>query len=164
MALSRPFKQFFIHVGGDNAQGDFPPYRGDHACPPDDLERIRLLSGSAARAPAENLFSSCTQDVIGERRKHPEAQRIEHPAVPIEPGYGDSTQRIKDLPLFGVGIEICPVGGKGRKPQFFHAASEAFAHLPAYFSITLPPESEARQGPLEKSRAVHFVPSKLYRE
>ena len=59
----RPFEQFSIHVCRDNAQRDVLPSRWDNASPPDNLEGIRLLSGCAAGAPAEDRFSSCQQDV-----------------------------------------------------------------------------------------------------
>jgi hypothetical protein len=61
---------------------------------------------------------------------------------------------VENLPFRGLGLETRAIGGEAIEAQLADAPLDPLADLAAYLAESRPPQVEARQSPLQESRAI----------
>ena len=107
---ARAFEHGRVDVRRDDAQ----PHARDsarHVEVPQDLQRVGLLAGGAARRPGPRAapFAPGARGDVGQ---HLAAYGVEHAPVAEEPRNGDAAGRVEDAPFRRIGFEAGAVGGE----------------------------------------------------
>ena len=91
----------------------------------------------------------------GDVGQHVPAQGLEYAPVAEEARNRDVAASVEHLPLAGIILQSCSIGGEIRKLKVLHAPLEAFAHPGGapFGNLALDP----RQRPLQEDRAIRIV-------